>query len=90
MSLDLQMEGTGGSNRKVGVQWRLWGALGRRTSLRLDLVAAFIAVNLILVAACLVTLRQNAMLRVRVASDMSLLAPRIGTEMISACGRSGT
>jgi hypothetical protein len=47
MSLDLQMEGTGGSNRKVGVQWRLWGALGRRTSLRLDLVAAFIAVNLI-------------------------------------------
>jgi len=55
------------------------GTLGRRVSLPLGTVAAFVAVDLLLAAACLFALRQNVRLRGEVASDVALLTPANGT-----------
>ncbi len=78
MSLDyVDGEDTSGSF-KLGSPSILWGILGRHTSLRLDVAFAFITVNLLLVAACLIALRQNVALRRDVASDVALLTPRNG------------
>jgi hypothetical protein len=48
-------------------------------SLSLGTVAAFVAVDLLLVAACLFTLRDNAKLHDLVAAEQSLLMPLRGT-----------
>ena len=63
---------------RLGFLPTLWGVLGRRTSLRLDVAVAFISVNLLLVAACLMALRENAALRHDVAGDVALLTPQSG------------
>lgn len=55
------------------------GALGRRASLSFGTVAGFVAVDLLLVAACLLAMRQNVWLRGEVASDVALLTPANGT-----------
>lgn len=51
----------------------------RRYELRFGTVAAFIAVNLLLVAACLLALRQNLALHRDIAAYVTLLTPRIST-----------
>src|ERR1035437_1590836 len=55
------------------------GALGRRVSLSLVTVSAFVAVNLLLIAACLFALRQNMNLRADTASAVALLTLANGT-----------
>jgi len=62
------------------------GALGHRVSLCLGTVAAFVAVDLLLVAACLFALRQNVGLRREVAGDVALLTPADGTWMPPLAG----
>ena len=63
---------------KLGFPPTLWGVLGRRTSLRLDVAIAFIILNLLLVAACLIALRENVTLRRDLAGDVALLTPQSG------------
>lgn len=63
----------------VPLSIRLTGTLGRRLSLSLGTVAAFVAVDLLLVAACVFALRQNVRLRGDVAYDVALLTPAKGT-----------
>jgi hypothetical protein len=65
---------------------RLTGALGRRLSLSLGTVVALVAVDLLLVGACLFALRQNAKLRYNVAADEALLTPANGTVVPSLAG----
>jgi hypothetical protein len=50
------------------------GIFARPVNLRLGTVATFVAVDLLLVAACLFALRQNVGLRGEVASEMALLS----------------
>ena len=54
-------------------------AMGRRLSLSRGTAAAFAAVNLALVAACLFVLRQNVRLRSNMVADEALLTPAKGT-----------
>lgn len=54
-------------------------AVARRVNLSLGTVAAFIAIDLLLVAGCMFVLRQNVMLRRDVAVDEALLTPGNGT-----------
>lgn len=55
------------------------GLLHRRLNLHLGTVTAFVVVNLFLIAACLLVLRQNLSLRTQVAGDVALLTPRNGS-----------
>ena len=57
----------------------LLAALARRLSLHLGVVAGLIALDLLLVAASLLALRQNIELRRAVADDVLLLTPRTGS-----------
>jgi len=65
-------------------------ASGRRLSLSLSTVTAFIAVNLLLVAACLLALRQNMILRAETASAVALLTPANGTTVPPLDGKDWT
>lgn len=62
----------------------------RRLNLSLGTVVAFVAVNLLLVAACLFALRQNLSLRSEVADDVALLTPPNGTLLPPLLGDSWT
>lgn len=53
----------------------LTAALGRRLNLRLGTVAALAALDMLLIAASLIALRQNVILRGTIADDVTLLAP---------------
>lgn len=53
--------------------------LARRFSLPFGAVIAFVTVDVLLVAACIVTLRQNRLLRNEVVNVQALLAPTKGT-----------
>jgi hypothetical protein len=66
------------------------GTPGRRLSLSLGTVVAFVAVDVLLVAACLLALRQIARLRVEVAGAYSLLAPANGTLLPMLVGQDWT
>lgn len=66
------------------------GTLGRPISLPLGEVAAFVAVNLLLVGACLFALRQNVKLRGEIAVDKALLTPAKGTLMPPLLGEDRT
>jgi hypothetical protein len=66
------------------------GTLGRRLSLNASTAVAFIAVNLLLVAACLFALRQIATLRTQLAGAVSLLAPTNGTVLPTLVGEDWT
>ena len=68
----------------------LTGALGRRLNLSLGTVAAFVAVNLLLVAACVFALRQNLRLRRDVVYNVALLTPAKGTVMPPLAGEDWT
>jgi hypothetical protein len=65
-------------------------ALSRRVSLCLGTVTAFIAVNLLLVAACLFALRQNMNLRAKTASVVALLTLANGTVVPPLDGKDWT
>ena len=69
---------------------RIESALGPRISLRIGTVAAFAAVNLLLVAACLFVLRQNMKLRAETASAVALLTLANGTVMPPLDGKDWT
>lgn len=58
-----------------GVRCLLTAALGRRLSLRLAAVVALVGLNLLLVAMCLLALRQNVELRRVAAQYLALLTP---------------
>jgi hypothetical protein len=66
------------------------GALARRVSLCVGTLAAFIAVDLLLVVACLLALRQNVRLGREVAADEGLLTPAKGTMMPPLAGEDVT
>ncbi len=57
------------------------GALSRRVNLSIWTLAAFVAVDLLLVAACLFALRQNAELRGDLANETAMLTPAKGAVM---------
>lgn len=58
---------------------QITGPAERRLNLRLITLAAFLVVDVMLVAACLFALRQNVKLRGAVAADEALLTPPNGT-----------
>ena len=68
----------------------LTAALGRRVSLSFGTVAAFVAVNLLLVAACLLALRQNMSLRAETVSAVALLTLANGTVVPPLDGKDWT
>lgn len=68
----------------------LAGALGRRLSLRLGAVAAFVAVDVLLVVACLFALRQNVRLRGEVTNDVALLTLENGSVVPALAGEDWT
>lgn len=61
-------------------------ALGHRLNLSLGTVGAFVAVNLLLMAACLFALRQNLRLQRDVVYDVALLTPANGTVVPTLVG----
>src|SRR5260221_12907838 len=63
---------------------------GRRVSLSLVTAAAFVAVNLLLIAACLFVLRQNMKLRAETASAVELLTLANGTVVPPLVGKDWT
>lgn len=71
----------------VGTLSAIGGALGRRVSLCLGTLAAFVAVDLLLVVACLFALRQNVRLGREVAAEEALLTPGKGTMMPPLAGQ---
>ncbi len=75
---------------KLGSPSTPFGNLRQRTSLRFDVVVAFIIVNLLLVAACLIALRQNVALHREVSSKVALLTPRSGLRVPSLSGADWT
>jgi hypothetical protein len=66
------------------------GALERRLSLSVSTVAAFIAVDLLLVAACLFALRQIVRLRGQLTAAVSFFAPANGTALPTLVGEDWT
>jgi hypothetical protein len=68
----------------------LTGALGRRLSLSLGTVVAFVAVDLLLVAACVFALRQNARVHGELTYDDALLTPANGTVVPPLAGEDWT
>jgi hypothetical protein len=65
-------------------------AFGRRVSLCFGTVVAFVAVNLLLVAACLFALRQNMNLRAETAGVVALLTLANGTVVPPLDGKDWT
>lgn len=68
----------------------LVGAFDRRVNLHLGTMAAFVAVDLLLVAACLFALRANVKLRDEINIDVALLTPETGTVVPPLAGHDWT
>ncbi|HKW88963.1 MAG TPA: hypothetical protein VJN21_09420 [Candidatus Acidoferrales bacterium] len=66
------------------------GPPGRRVTLSIGTLAAFVAVDLLLVATCLFALRQNLNLRTEIAYDEALLTPRTGSVLPPLVGTDWT
>lgn len=68
----------------------LAAVFSRRVSLGVGTAAAFLAVNLLLVAACILALRQNINLRAEVASVVAMLTPSNGSAVPPLDGKDAT
>lgn len=90
MTTDLIHGAEDGRDFKLGLPASPFGKLRHRTSLRFDVVVAFVIVNLLLVTACLIALRQNVALHREVSSKVALLTPRSGLRAPSLTGADWT
>jgi hypothetical protein len=90
MKLDLTKNSTDSTYMASALVPRSTNLLGRPVSLPLGAIVSFVAVNLLLVGASLLALRQNMTLRSVIAHDEELLAPAKGTLIPALLGKDRT